>query len=112
MFYTTNRSVVVDWCLKESLGWWDPGQFALWRAKGDAGKAKATRFVDAHRGGDALRCPGCETESLRVGSIDDLLVWSCERCGGILHHFRPGESAVRGLWEGFSWIARLLRLSG
>jgi hypothetical protein len=111
MYYTTHRTVVVDWCLACDLGWFDPGKLEVWRANGKAEAVEPVRFVAA-RGSDPLRCPGCEAPTVRMGSIGSSLAWSCDRCQGFLQHFRPGERFEETL--GFagrvlSEVARLLR---
>ena len=102
MYRPRSREIEIDRCLQCDLAWFDGGELEAWRARGRAAEtpAKAIPFVAAD-GADPLRCPACESETLRMGSVGNTLVHRCERCGGFLAHHRPGEGVELGIEASF-----------
>ena len=108
MLRPRSREIDLDHCLKCDLAWFDGGELEAWRAAGRKKPAPAEpiRFVAAI-GANPLRCPACASDTLRMGSLRNTRVHHCERCGGFLAHYRPGE-AVEATLQGLLQLLGLL----
>jgi Zn-finger nucleic acid-binding protein len=97
MYRPRTREVDIDRCLQCDVAWFDAGELETWRARSRLPVGRSPpRFVAAADGA-ALRCPACESDTLQRGRSRNETLHRCERCGGFLAHYRPGEGLERAL---------------